>query len=43
MMLLITLDVVDNVVGVSVDDVVGGLVGGVVGAVDSFAVACCIR
>ena len=43
MMLSITLDVVDNVVGVSVDDVVGGLVGGVVGAVDSFAVACCIR
>ena len=42
-MMLITLDVVDNVVGVSVDDVVGGLVGGVVGAVDSFAVACCIR
>ena len=42
-MLSITLDVVDNVVGVSVDDVVGGLVGGVVGAVDSFAVACCIR
>ena len=33
----------DNVVGVSVDDVVSGLVGGVVGAVDSFAVACCIR
>ena len=43
MMLSITLDVVDNVVGVSVDDVVGGLVGGVAGAVDSFAVACCIR
>ena len=43
MMLSISLDVVDNVVGVSVDDVVGGLVGGVVGAVDSFAVACCIR
>ena len=43
MMFSITLDVVDNVVGVSVDDVVGGLVGGVVGAVDSFAVACCIR
>ena len=42
MMLSIALDVVDNVVGVSVDDV-GGLVGGVVGAVDSFAVACCIR